>query len=734
MFIRFKRIYLPRLKKYNMKKIVTGSLILIAAFSTSFAQQNKCGSDILLKKEMARNPQIAAQHEEFERGLADWKANKPIGFREGEKYIIPTVFHVIHEGGSENISKTQIEDQIRILNEAFRGENSSRVNTPAPFLAVAGDIDVEFRLAKLDPQGNCTEGITRTYSNKTNNASNENGVKDLIDWNCYSYFNVWVVKSIGLEGGVIGYAQFPASGLCGTDGVVLDYKWCGSVGTGIGEGNTLVHEAGHWLGLRHIWGDEICGTDAIDDTPIHRKANFGVCYNDFPYIPDTLCAGTDTINGEMMVNYMDYSPDQCQNMFTVGQCEVMDFVLAGTTGSNGVRSYLWSDENQWATGTHDDYTEVACAPIADFIANKRFACTGVTINFDDNSYNGSITGRNWSFPGGNPETSTAASPNVTYANPGVYQVSLTVNNGTGTDTETKSAYIYIYNDAAQQTASWVYFEDFESQSDFDNNWVVINPDNTSNKWEIAGGLSTPSGGGVLRVRNLGNTPTEYEEVVSPSYNLSNLQAPVILKYFYSGATTTELGDHTTPFDFTVEGDAFKVYYSTTCGQSWTQIPQLALSDVNLINAGLYSSFYIPDAQSIWSEKQVTLPAGAANSDNVKFKFSYEIGNGYGNNFYLDGIHIVNTTGAIELNSLLGVQVFPNPSNGLTRISLTTPETGKLSLNLIDVLGREVARIYNGSVNAGEQVYNFDVNNIDAGVYFMQINYNDKTSALKLVVQ
>ncbi len=260
----------------------------------------------------------------------------------------------------------------------------------------------------------------------------------------------------------------------------------------------------------------------------------------------------------------------------------------------------------------------------------------------------------------------------------------------------------------------------------------MNPDNTSHKWEIAGNLVSPSGGGAMRVRNLGNTITEYEELISPSYNLSNLQGPVVLKYQYSGATTTQLGDHG---DFTVDGDELKVYYSVNCGQSWTVIPQLGLADAALINAGLYSTFYVPNAQSIWSEKQVTLPGGATGSDNVKFKFVYTVGgSGYGNNFYLDGIKIQNVTGVEELNTLLGLQVFPNPSNGLTRISLNAPENGKLSLNLIDVLGREVASVYNGSVNTGAQTYTVDVNIIDAGIYFLQINYNERTSAIKLVVQ
>jgi len=1060
-----------------MKKLITTAFILIAAFSSSFAQQDKCATDIIMKQEIAKNPQIAAEIEEFERGFQEWKNHKPIGYREGQKYIIPTVFHVIHEGGSENISKAQIEDQIEILNRDFNHQNADSVNTPGPFRAseqawfsftsqfpadytpytmsidtiskvltsdlsvdgnpvpcgdsaevyadtvvslsvsaqifnlsvsaggtgyvngsysnisvsggsgtgayinvtVAGDsissvaivyggnsfadgdllsvnpadiggsgsgvvlsvdsvrtnsvtfkfpqqnlstlenyepickttdvseiagtgvdyfyatvnsfivdsvfadtvsaigkdylfpvcydvitdadttftardsyitvstpqgvkrsfyfkdglsnitpsgapgtltpvdisyivcsadsiakaladaanaltdyyaskatvnglptakvagekagetpdfysneiaaitdstwcqgdilwgrLNVEFRLAQKDPLGNCTEGITRTYSNKTNAASNDNGVKDLIDWNCYSYFNVWVVKSIGIEyqgGTVLGYAQFPASGLCGTDGVVLLHSMTGSIGTAASaEGRTLVHEAGHWLNLIHIWGDADCGSDQVADTPPAFGPNFGICYNQFPYFhADTaeICDNTYPY-GEMMVNYMDYSNDECMNMFTVGQCERMEYTLAGPDGNNGIRSYLWSDANLLATGTNDGFTADGCAPIADFIANKTFACTGTSITFTDKSYNGQVTGsgvtREWSFPGGNPSTSSTATQNVSYDTPGVYTVTLTINNPNGSDTETKTSFIHISGTSAEQTADYTYYEDFENVDQFNNNWIVVNPDNTSHKWEIEGGLTIPSGGGSIRVRNLGNTTTEYEEAISPSYNLSNLQSPVVLSYNYSGATTTQLGDHTTPYEFTVKGDVLKVYYSTNCGQSWTQIPQLALTESALINAGLYTDFYVPNANSTWSTKQVTLPAGAANSDNVRFKFSYEVGTGFGNNFYLDGIRIDNVNGVEDLNNMLGIQVFPNPSSGLTTIQLNTPENGKLSLMLMDIAGREVANVYNGSVSAGEQNYNVDVNSFDAGIYFLRINYNDKTSAVKLMVK
>jgi hypothetical protein len=710
-------------------KLITHLLILFSVTSI-YAQNNWCASDDVLKKQLLQNPEWEKQRNEYENGFKEYQAQNQ--FREKSnfpnKLIIPVVVHVIHEGGSENISKAQIQDMIRVLNEDYNRKNADTVNTPIPWRPIAGHLNVEFRLAKLDPLGNCTEGINRVYSNKTNNASDENGMKALSYWNAYSYFNIWVVKSIGLGANILGYAQFPATGLLSTDGFVILHNEVGTIGTASGQkGRTASHEAGHWFNLYHTWGDDDCGSDQVNDTPAQFGPNFGICYDDFPYFPADTCDNTNPY-GEMMVNYMNYSDDQCMNMLTIGQTERMRYVFEGNSGTNGIRYSVMKEENLMATGTSDNFTGQPCAPIADFIANKTFACTGTTINFDDNSYNGSVTSRAWSFPGGDPATSSAATQNVTYANPGAYPVTLEVSNANGSDTETRTSYIHISGNTSEQTAAYTYFEDFESEEQFNNNWVIINPDNNIRKWEIAGGLSTPSGGGVLRVRNLGNTTTEYEEAISPSYNLSNLQSPLILKYNYSGATTTNLGDHE---NFTVEGDALKVFYSTNCGQSWTQIPQLALSDDNLINAGLYSSFYVPDQVSIWNEKQVTLPAGAANSDNVRFKFRYEVGSGFGNNFYVDAIRIENVTGVEELDMLSGIVVYPNPVENTLNITLNNSNLNSITeIQVSNILGEKILLMQ----NLNQFAYTINTAGYSSGVYLIQIKSGNNYFQQKFIKQ
>jgi len=242
-----------------MKKLLLVVCLLVVAI---FAQaQEKCLTEINFRKYAAENPTLLQNREQLERFTEQYlkdNANK-VKKRSSStvaSYIIPVVVHVIHYGGTENISKEQIEDQIRILDEDFRRLNADTINTPTDFLPLAADADIEFRLAQLDPQGNCTDGIVRVYSNLTFNA--RDNVKALSYWPSNKYLNVWVVASIanssGSPGDVIGFAQFPG-GAAATDGVVIKHDFMGSIGTAAssgGAGRTTTHEVGHWLNLRHI--------------------------------------------------------------------------------------------------------------------------------------------------------------------------------------------------------------------------------------------------------------------------------------------------------------------------------------------------------------------------------------------------------------------------------------------------------------------------------------------------
>jgi len=245
---------------------------------------------------------------------------------------IPVVVHVVANTAAQNISDAQIQSQIDVLNRDFRRANPDVASVPAAFQPVIADMQCEFFLANVDPNGNPTNGITRTMT-ATATFSDDNRVKSAATggadaWPADRYLNLWVCP---LGGGLLGYAQFPG-GPAATDGVVITFTGFGAIGTATAPfnlGRTATHEIGHWLNLFHIWGDDgtaCTGTDFVADTPNAAGPNFGV-----PAFPHVTCSnGPD---GDMFMNYMDYVDDRAMVMFTAGQLVRVSAALDGPRAS-----------------------------------------------------------------------------------------------------------------------------------------------------------------------------------------------------------------------------------------------------------------------------------------------------------------------------------------------------------------------------------------------------------------
>ena len=425
-------------------------LFLGALLSANFSFAQKCGTyEGSFENEKNKFPEFYQSIESKNSDLqqSHLKAlNKMTSLKvENGVRIIPVVVHVIHDLGNENISDVSIQGALDILNANINGQGANFLNkTPDIFAAVRGDLKVEFRLAKLDPNGNPTTGINRVRSTLTDEPEPRDAVKSLSYWNSYQYLNIWTLKKFAPQDDgntLLGYAQFPWSGSMSTDGVVL-------LASQMVGGGTLTHECGHWLGLRHVWGDAICGDDGVKDTPPAREPNFGINMNHFPYhvglAPPAGQTGAwgciaDSLNpaGEMFVNYMDYSNDADVTMFTKGQNAIMNEVLDGIydeetqTSGVGFREYMWSNENISLTGTADGYMTPTCTQEATFnvIGGSSSICAGESILLKGNKTmfgTGNVSSMTWDFGDGNTDNSGENFLAHDYISTGSYDVTLTI--------------------------------------------------------------------------------------------------------------------------------------------------------------------------------------------------------------------------------------------------------------------------------------------------------------------
>jgi len=685
-----------------MEKIIFSLVVILCTCIQGQAQQQEyrtCDTDFKWEEAIMLDPSAAQKNAELREFrklfISSSAAQKSVSSTGVISYRIPIVFHVIHAYGSENISKAQILDAMEILNQSFQKLNSDTGVVIPLFQPIFADCEIEIVLANLDPFGNCTDGITRTYSVLTASASDN--VKALIDWPSNKYFNVWVVGNIA--SGAAGYAYYPGIS-ANIDGVVMRHDYVGGIGTSNSSNYTersLAHEVGHWLDLPHTWGStnfpgvaSNCTTDdGIGDTPnTIGTANFS-CNT-----AQSTCGAIDNVQ-----NYMDYA--SCHYMFTEGQKAAMHAALNSSVGN---RDNLSTLSNWLATGTEIGRTIQSCVPVADFSVRKRGVCSGTTISFKDVSWNGEVTSRVWSFPGGTPATDTSAIPSVTYSTPGIYNVTLTVSNALGTDILTRNGLVEVLPTTG--TNSIPYSEDFETLSFPANDWAIMNPDN-NNPWTLTS-IAGASGIKSLRLTNhSGNGPGSIDEVITPTYNLSGVSGTMLnFKYAYAAKSITDSSE-------------LKVFYSTNCGDTW--LPRFSKKGVSLRTAANTTSSFIPTANE-WVVGAVNLISGTiSGKPSVRFKFQFI--NVNANNIYIDDLNINGTVGTPEAIALnYEFEVFPNPAKDFMQMSLNLKQAEEIKIELLDVTGRLISE---KTVNAQAGMLQTEIDNKGLnGIYLLRISVNE----------
>ncbi|MCC7232188.1 MAG: choice-of-anchor J domain-containing protein [Bacteroidia bacterium] len=679
------------------------SLVIVFSFSgAAIAQEAHCFTNEMYQQAIRNNPDALRNQQQLEDFTAHYISSHPQEMsvqRTGTViYIIPVVFHVIHNYGPENISEEQILDAIRIMNEDYSKLNADTIDIIPQFQSIAADCQIEFRLANIDPNGNCTNGIDRIVSPLTYLADDNS---KLNPWPNNKYLNIWVVNSLA-NTGAAAYAYYPGVANPAVDGVISRHNYVGSIGTSSVSGSrTLTHESGHCLNLAHVWGNNnqpgvACGDDNVSDTPI--TMGWTSCN-----LQGSICNPPIIENVQ---NYMEYS--FCENMFTLGQKARMHAALNSAISG---RNNLWSAANLAATGTDGSPVQV-CAPVADFNSFSQLVCAPATIAFNDLSWNGHPTTWSWDFPGGNPSTSTDSAPLVQYTVAGTYDVTLTVGNSAGTNSMTKTGFIRVAGDPIDTIP---FFQDFETANSFPgSDGYVINPDNGQTWIRVSN--AGYSGTSSIRCNNYSNVAGQVDDWVTPSFDFSNLTQPSI-SFWVANARRNSTSN-----------DELKVWASSNCGQSW--IPRWTKAGAALSTVGVVSTSFIPNQPSHWRQETVSLNSFALKP-KVNFKFSNI--SDRGNNTYIDDINITGTFVSVdEIDDIhLGMALYPNPTSAATTIQFLLSREQDVSLNVNDLTGRLVANISKGELAGG--LHEFPLLITTPGIYLVDLVVGGNHHIRKLIV-
>ena len=671
-------------------------------FSTKLSAQVKtpCGTyDANKAIEMIDPEGYRLEREKLEQETMEFAQRKS----SAATYTIPVVFHILHLYGTENISDAQIFDAMEVINRDFNKQNADTANTIAAFAGIAANVGIEFKLAKLDPQGNCTNGIDRIYSAYTNVGDED---AKLNQWPRNKYLNIWVVKDI--SSGAAGYSQYPSNFGAASDGIMILHTYVGSIGTGSpSRSRALTHEIGHWLNLAHPWGNSNtpgvasnCNIDdGVTDTP--NTIGWTSCN-----LNGTSCGSLDNVQ-----NFMEYS--YCSTMFTNGQKTRMVAALNSSTAS---RNNLSTAANLTATGVNSN---TVCAPDADFYTLTPAVCVNSSVNFVDNSSLGAATSWNWTFPGGSPATSTDQSPVVTYATPGTYSVSLTVSNANGSNSVTKNSYVTVESTTADITTP-TFFEGFENLTlGAANGWSTTNLGGGS-AWATTTATAY-TGSKSVRLNNISNTPGFIDELITPSIDLTQFTSPrLYYKVAYANLTAT---DNIT--------NSFQILSSVDCGKTWGV--RRTYTETALETVSPQNSTFTPTSQSQWREDNINLSSFAIYS-NIIFKFKFVAGEG--NNLYLDDINLNNTTSLTEMESLENnFRVYPNPSDQDAVVYFSTESNATIVVKVFDLLGKEVYNNNMGTLAAGN--HNLILNRetlSGSGLYFVRLSVNDTQLTKKFILK
>jgi hypothetical protein len=698
--------------------------VIFTAASTVINAQNpdRCGTT-QHQAELMKNPEVA-------KGFA--KANalmnqkfaanpnlKPTGI-----LTIPVVVHILYANAAQNIPDSRVIEQINVLNLDFSGTNANVGNTPAIWTSLVANTGIQFCLAVQDPNGNPTNGIIHkattagSFNANDNIKHNATGGDDA--WPAGSYLNLWIGN---LGGGLLGYAQFPG-GPAATDGVVVLYSSVGGPndpGTfpPYDLGRTATHEVGHWVNLLHINGDSNCGNDLVADTPTQDQLHFG-CFT-HPYHVN-VCSGST--NGEMFMNYMDYTDDACMTMFSNGQGARITACISGPRislmNSQGCTPVSAVNNDAGISSIVSPTGTICAASIMPVVVLHNFGInnlSSVTINYQVDagtvntySWNGTLTPGsvvNVTLPvltvtgGAHTFTSYTSVPN------GVSDANVTNDSSTGIFTSSASGVVLPVQ------------EGFQAVAYPPTGWTLNNPD-ASFTWEHSTTTGQASSSSIFIDNFDYNAWGEMDEMISPAADLTSGPNPQLTFYVaYQLYTDPSLSPNFS--------DTLEVVISTDCGLTWTSIYKKSGVPLTTIVPAFSANPFTPTAND-WRLETVSLaPYASASNAILKFRSICQ----YENYLWLDNINIINPTGIDQLNADPSFSIYPIPSKGIIHLQWAAASKQNISIAVTNDIGESV--LTDEINNYSGAVVPVDLSKQANGIYFIKVTSKDKSIYQKIVL-
>lgn len=671
----------------------------------------KCGTNVVMERMRSYDATLAQKQKNLERKIQTYlETNEKSGeLTLPEVITIPVVVHVLYNNDAQNISDSMIYNQMAVVNEDFSMLNEDIVKVPEYFADVVGNPKIEFCLASRDPEGNPTNGITRTWTRRSSFPQLDPNDDDYIAmhfsdrdgkdaWDTKRYLNIWVVNLAGA--GTLAWAYLPGAAP-EVDGIVCRYDFFGRPtinGAPYHLGRTMTHEIGHWLNLFHVFdndGAPACSQDYVEDTPSQRAANFGC-----PTFPSSTCGN----HSDMFMNFMDYANDDCSYMFTQGQVNRMRAAIAISRPEilNSLGCQAPAEVDVQAIGIMNPSTNSCQFPNAPVLVRIKNMGTNVLESAMIHYEIGEEASGSFAWTGElAPFTTEDVFVDVALVSPAIHQIKVytSLPNGEADpfpESDTISKYF-----VTKGSLKAPFIEDFNSNP-FDRAWSVYNPNNAIPWQYVTESLDQDSiYSGMMAINHGFNIffdgLNSVDDLLMPSIDLSSVTNPQ-LTFDYSYYADNQ------------HSDTLQVLISTDCYQTEQLLYTKAGDDLDTRRRAVL--LYDTD----WDKDTIDLKDFEGMEVSISFRSISDAGHW----FFLDNVALTGDSIPVATAPLLPAsdwQVYPNPTSDWVYIQ--HEQDHLKSLRLYDIHGRLVL---DQQVNGRKSQLNLKAADLDLmeGVYFLVI--------------